>query len=284
MVLTPSSLAYYHHPTDMSPRRKLPLTAVCRASRKHAIDLVITISIRGEDSGDRGGADCGGEGQGEWNLLTENEKELRGWLLMLNAMATVDGNGSSTFAKERQRADQPVRYVNRALRRAWLNQMNKARETPLLVLARFKNRSRDGALLVPTARIVQLALWLLENGCDIDAQNSSGQSALHVAVRYGNIDLAACLIAKNANMHLKNFAGYTVMEMCPPDIRTVLANSASAHGYSDAIHSTPGVIRSCLRRCSYVTLNFHKHSQISTKHRYSMDILIIICLRPIQYI
>jgi hypothetical protein len=281
VVLTASSFALYRSPSDVDCRYEVPMRA-CAVSRRHPIDTVFTVAGRvssGQADDDGGGSSASATGSGgplgkrsahkeEVELLADNEKELRSWLLILNALASVGQGETSSFAERRSAANNPVKFVNMDLRKAWLNEKNVMGETPLLALARFKNRHKDGSLRVPTARVVQLTLWLLENGCDINSQNKNLQTALHVSIRYGNIDMASCLVAKGCDVTLRNSDGYTALEMCTSDIKTVLSNSASAFGYSDTSLSVPrDMLGRKLKNFSYLTMNFHKHSQIATKHR-----------------
>lgn len=255
VVLTSSHFSYFRKPSDTTSRYKVSLRE-CTVSRQHPIDFVFTVrQVQGDKDDGR-----------EIVLLAASEKEVRSWLLSLNALVSMGQGALSEFAKKRAAENTPVKYVNMALRKAWLNEKNAMGETPLLALARFKNKRKDGSLRVPSARIVELALWLIQNGCDINSQNRNLQTALHVSIRYGNIDMACCLVAKGCDLSIKNCDGYTALDLCSSDIKTILINSASAFGYSDVFGVSRDIV-SRLKYCSYLTVNFNKHSQIATKHR-----------------
>ena len=199
---------------------------------------------------------------------TENEKDLQEWLLPLRALA---GTGNSTERGFRPDGGEnspfePIHYVNTDLRATWLNETNHEGETPLIVLCRFKNRGADGSPIVPTARILQLAMWFSQNGCSLDAQNHSGQTALHVAIRYGNLELANCLIARGADTTIRNADGCSVVDLSPPEfIREIPGKSI----FRD-MQQTPILGLNRLRGYSYLTLHFQKHSQTSTTHRFHL--------------
>ena len=53
----------------------------------------------------------------------------------------------------------------------------------------------------------------------INVQNADKQTALHLAVRYGNIELAKCLLAKGADVTVRNGDSRTVMELMSRDLR-----------------------------------------------------------------
>jgi len=60
---------------------------------------------------------------------------------------------------------------------------------------------------------IEIALWLAENGCDLDYVNVDGQTALHLAVLDGSISMAAALVRKGADMGIKDMGGKTAMDL-----------------------------------------------------------------------
>ena len=193
----------------------------------------------------------------------ENEKDLQEWLLPLRALAGT-GTGERGF---RPGLDEdpfiPITYINTDLRVAWLNETNNGNETPLMILCRFRNRGSDGNPIVPTARVLQLAMWLSLNGCSLNMQNKLGQTALHIAIRYGNLELANCLISRGADTTIRNNEGKTIVDLSPTDfVREIPGKSI----FRD-MQQTPILGLNRLRGYSYLTIHFQKHSQTSTSHR-----------------
>jgi len=264
-VLSPTGLAYYKRKGDDVPKGIVPIEGSV-VSKQQGSDPVFEIVnerlvVKKKHEGKNPAME----------FMAENEKDLQQWLLPLRALAGT-GTGERGFRPGADEFDMdfiPINYVNSDLRVTWLNETNDDGETPLHVLARFKNRGNDGSPLVPTARILQLAMWFIVNGCDINAQNNCGQTALHVAVRYGNIELARCLVMKGADSTIKNHDGNTVLDLSTPEF--VKEISAGTSGSVSLVHSAKTQNR--LRGYSYLTIQFQKHSQTSTEHRQDFESL-----------
>lgn len=54
---------------------------------------------------------------------------------------------------------------------------------------------------------LEIVKWLVEKKCDVDAQNGTGATALHMAVAYDSYYVVQALLAGNADKTLKNSAG-----------------------------------------------------------------------------
>jgi hypothetical protein len=188
----------------------------------------------------------------------DSEQDLQEWLLPLKALAGV----TTTFRS----SDVPVTYVSSELRKTWLSSVNNEGETALHVLSKFRNRKSTGELIVPTARILQLAMWLIDNGCPIDYQDKNKQTALHIAIRFGNLEMARCFIAKGANTQLTNNEGRKIADICTDAVLKEITENIIGADWQRAlsIHLTSS---SRLRGYSYLSFHFQKHSQTSSSHR-----------------
>lgn len=76
----------------------------------------------------------------------------------------------------------------------------------------FTLRLQDGQTPLHLASIMghnAIAKYLLENGADVKAQDSSGATPLHEALRYGNLEIARMLITAGANLNAADNIGKT---------------------------------------------------------------------------
>ena len=257
-------IAYYKKKGDPKPKGIIPVegSTIAREHRKEPIFEVINerLVMKKKHEGKKPSLE----------FLADNEKELQEWLIPMRALTgSAGGEGGFRPALGDSAMDAPVKsinYINSELRIAWLNDVNKEGETPLIVLCRFRNRGADGSPIVPSARIMQLALWLIVNGCNINAQNKYGQTALHVAVRYGNLELARCLVAKGADLTIRNNDGRTVLESSTREFEDEVMQMLNAYPPS-ALEQTV-IPRDRLRGYSYLTIHLQKHSQTSSDHRW----------------
>ncbi|CAM3051920.1 Ankyrin repeat [Flavobacterium succinicans] len=56
---------------------------------------------------------------------------------------------------------------------------------------------------------IDLVIWLIENGADINHQDKNGLSALHFAAKENRTEVVKLLIEKNANIEIKDQNGNT---------------------------------------------------------------------------
>ena len=92
---------------------------------------------------------------------------------------------------------------------------------------------RDGPPLVCAAAAGQTARIeaLLDGGAPIDACNTHGQSALHVAARCGHVEAAALLLARGASHRLQDVRGRRPLDPANVDPETL-------HGIRQALRRT----------------------------------------------
>lgn len=243
---------YYKRKGDKEPKGAIPLDGsdIRRAPGKDPVFIVTNAALRQKK-----------KHKPDMHFYADNEKELQEWLVPLRALTGV----VETF-----RSDPPVVYMNNELRQKWLSDINADGETPLHVLSRFRNVAEGGGMKIPAARISQLAMWLLENGCPLNAQNGKyKQTALHVAVRYGNIELAKCLVAKGIDVTLRNADGHSVFDLSTADLvkEMNLCVSANAAIVKDRLPLLDVTSANRIRGYSYLSFHFQKHSEISADGR-----------------
>ena len=70
----------------------------------------------------------------------------------------------------------------------------------------FGQEALRSAVLSNAPGIVKL---LLDKGVDVDASNSSGATALHLAAKYGRLAIVKALLDKNADVNVKAKGGET---------------------------------------------------------------------------
>jgi hypothetical protein len=206
-------------------------------------------------------------------FMAETEMEMQQWLLPLRSisgMINTDSHFRPTLTSASGYGVDPVVYVNSELLKAWLSDTNQDGDTPLHVLAKFRNCDEEGDIIMPTSKILQISMWLVQNGCPLNAQNKEGQTALHIAVRYGNIELAQCFVAKGADVFIDNNSGQCVMDSCPTALE-ITVKKLSKNDWNKHSHECYPPTR--LKGYSYLSFHFQKHSQTSTKNRTDFEML-----------
>lgn len=206
-------------------------------------------------------------------FMAESEMEMQHWLLPLRSisgMILTDSHFRPTLTSASGYGVTPVAYVNSELLQSWLSLKNQDGETSLHVLARFRNRDDEGDIIMPTSKILLIAMWLVQNGCPLNQQNKEGQTALHVAVRYGNIELGQCLVGKGADVNVQNKSRQTVLELCTPELERTITKLSKTEWNKHALDPFP---QTRLKGYSYLSIHFQKHSQTSTKNRTDFEML-----------
>jgi hypothetical protein len=132
-------------------------------------------------------------------FTAESEKDLQEWLVPLKAVAGV----------ESFRTTAPITYVHAELLTLWAKSTTKTSETVLHLLARFRAQNTS------EGSVVKLSAWFIANGVDVNAINTSKQTALHLALKFnGNKEFVNCLLLRGADVTtLRDSDGQTVSEL-----------------------------------------------------------------------
>ncbi|CAN0019234.1 unnamed protein product, partial [Discosporangium mesarthrocarpum] len=141
--------------------------------------------------------------EGRLYFKAKTEEELYSWLVPLRVLV-----GSHNLI--RTGGVGVVRYLDVARRHELVNAKNKAGETPLFFTAKDLGQPRTEANSI--AR-VQIATWLVENGCDVNVANNSGKTTIHEALLAGQIPLAAALVRKGGDLGIKDHLGRSCLDL-----------------------------------------------------------------------
>ena len=74
---------------------------------------------------------------------------------------------------------------------------------------------------------VQFMSYLLENGVDVNTQEPSGDTALHVAIRENNIEGIKVILEHNVCLYLKNSQGLTPLDLAQGQVNALLSSCSS---------------------------------------------------------
>jgi myosin heavy subunit/ankyrin repeat protein len=238
-------------------------------------------------------------------FVCENEKELQEWLIPLKVLIGIDSAFRTTspvtyvnsglrdawLAERNAFGETPLhiacRFYNGACpfirtqvveRRVSVSAgaVGSSTGVPSTPKKEVKPKTLEPVLLsphrpqVPLVRVLQLAMWLVESGCDIDATNADGQTALHLAVQHRNVELVACLVRKGASMDVRDsnrstpeyFAnGQTLSALKAAGVQYKQLCEPSSSGAPGAVQYAPLLQRpSHMSGYSYLSMHFMKHS------------------------
>jgi ankyrin repeat protein len=68
-------------------------------------------------------------------------------------------------------------------------------------------------------KLVEIATFLIQAGCDVNAQDNNGETPLHVAVTFPDTDIIKLLINNSADANIKDNTGDTPLSLADNDIR-----------------------------------------------------------------
>lgn len=164
-VLTDTELRYYHAPADCPVSKVIKLKPSMLKVCDH-IDFAFEIhSPLLLDRRNR---------EGRLYFQAENEIDLQGWLAKLRMVV-----GQTTHMYGRRAY--PIQHVDLEQREVVVACMNEAGQTPLHALVRSvegREGKRSGG---GQPQMVQLAMWLVDNGADVNAQDLDGNTTAHLA-------------------------------------------------------------------------------------------------------
>ena len=115
----------------------------------------------------------------------------------------------------------------------------------------------DGSL----SKSLQTCVWLVENGCMINAQDDIGNTALHYAVSTHNMICAAAMVKKGANLSIKNEEQQTALDLTHSE-EEVQALMVGQYNQSQRFELLPAPDK--LTNCTYVSMFFDKLNMQST--------------------
>ena len=134
--------------------------------------------------------------EGVIELYAPSLAEMLKWSAVLRTQCKAAGDAGAHTADS-------LSFLNRRVRQFWTRMGNKEGRTALHLAA---NEAVSKGQL-PSSRLIQTAMWLVDNGCRIDLQDDGGNTALHLACKSGQIELAAALLRKGADPEIENKAG-----------------------------------------------------------------------------
>jgi len=207
--------------------------------------------------------------EGRIYFAAESEIELQEWYTALR-----ESEGRSMNFRERRTS--PRSYLS-VMKRMKLSQMRNERgESAVHMVVRSEggkdrgsssggdssssssSSSRRPSVTNRQSQVlmIEIALWLAENGCDLDYQNSDGLTALHIAVREGKISMATALVRKGASMDIQDASGKTPMDLLSSqrDIERVCMIGNVGMSEKKALLGVPKK----LPNCSYLSLMVEK--------------------------
>lgn len=232
-------------------------------------------------------------------FVAENEKELQAWLIPLKVLVGIDSAFRTTspvtyvnsglrdawLAETNNFGETSLhvaaRFYNGSCPFIRTQHVEKPVSVKLPVAAigvqstpKRDVKSRLSAVLepvplspfrpqVPLVRVLQLCMWLIESGCDIDAKNLDGQSALHLAVQHRNTELVSCLVHKGANVDVRDsnrstpeyFANGATLNALKAATEKQAADKLNAASYAPLLHRPIQI-----SGYSYLSIHFMKHS------------------------
>ena len=164
VVLTDTELRYYHAPANCAVSKVIKLKP---AMLKVCDHMDFCFEIHSPLLLDRRNR------EGRLYFQAENEMELQGWLAKLRLVM-----GQTTHMYGRRAY--PIQYVDLEQREAMVACRNDLGETPLHALIRSVE-GREGKRTAGQPQLVQMAMWLVDNGAEINAQDQDGNTAAHMA-------------------------------------------------------------------------------------------------------
>lgn len=243
MVLTEDYIIYYKNEQSLHlPKFAIPLEDLTVTRQVNGKEL--TFEITSPNMPEKKTM-FGASNKKAMQFMADTEQELQEWILPLKVIAGVE---------EKLRPDNsnapPIVYVNFVIRQLWAAQTDHKGNTPLHLLASHLASHRP----LPNGRpdeAVQLAAWLIEHGCPVNAQNAQGQTALHIcAVEFstgsessvGHRELMRCLILKGADGNrLRDYNGDTALEAIGLSARISQALKQHLEGFFTARPAKQGL-------------------------------------------
>ena len=217
MVLTEDYIIYYKNEQSLHlPKFAIPLEGLTVHRLPGNGDLAFEIN---SPSMPEKKTIFGSSNKKAMSFMAESEQDLQEWLLPLKVIAGVEENLRPSGSDAA-----PIVYANMVIRQLWVSQTDRRGNTPLHWLAARMHgyRPNDDAALSRIGDAVRLAAWFIEHGCNVNAQNDQGQTALHICAyeflasavgTVGSREFMRCLVLKGADgSKLRDQQGNTALE------------------------------------------------------------------------
>lgn len=255
VVLTEDYLVYYGSPqTMLAPKFAISLkdSTLSRLPGKDPIIEISSIHMPEKKSL------FGGSVKKTIGFLAENEIELQEWLMPLKSVI-----GIGTF---RINSNKPVHYVNYEIRKLWTSILDKKNQTPLHYLAMNLYQG-----LVSAVDEIEIACWLIENGCNLNTRDKDGNTPLHLAISNGSTkELVRCFVIKGSDITIKNNSNRTAISLLDKsktnhdDVLKVLSSTLKLTS-STYIEKNRLAFDNRLKGFSYLTIFFTKQDSIGQR-------------------
>ena len=158
------------------------------------------------------------------------------WTLLLPRSGDLDIHEASAVgdvARVRALLDENIKLVDCGKRSAWETPLrwavrNNQKEVVELLLNRGASADGSEATGTPLMEAAENGYWdivrlLLDRGANINADDGSGYTTLHKAVRRGRYDVVALLLERGANANARGKCGVTPLEYAPDNYRAEMA-------------------------------------------------------------
>jgi hypothetical protein len=147
-------------------------------------------------------------------FLAESENELLEWITPAKAMTGICSGQTS------RKINEAAQYVFTDLKAVWLSEATyRPLETPLHLVVKSYLRASMNLTESKRAQILIFIAWLVDSGCNIDAVNSAGKTALDIAEENDLIDVAEYLKATRSSLlsfnlrHALKLIGYSYLDI-----------------------------------------------------------------------
>jgi myosin-5 len=188
VMVDEASLSYYKTPKDKIP---LMIMELCDATIKRITQIEHCFEIASPR------LKSNRNPEGILSFVAESEGEVHDW------MATIRKVPGVRIATKNPPYQNMI-CIDSGLRREYVNMKNKAGYTPLHLAVQNDDEGFDA---------VKTAVWLIENGAEVNAKDNVGDTALHFAVMLHRDDLVETLMKKGADSSIQNAKGLTPIDI-----------------------------------------------------------------------
>jgi myosin-5 len=199
--------------------------------------------------------------EGRLYFAAESEVEFNEWF---SDMRSVCGNTEV----ERTKRTNPMHFVNLQRRANVLSIRNKAGETPLHCAASLGALAGLDPKNVALSHVLQVVIWFVENGVDVNGVDVRGCSALHRLVAAqgdsaaNGLAAAIALVRKGADLSLKSILNKSPLDLCnETQVQQLMLGQFNMTDYFPLMPAPPLKTPNCC----YVSMLVEKTSMHSTE-------------------